>query len=100
MESAAASHCEPDVACNASERGAPPTGGGPCHLLGCGQQQRGDELVEEGDLEVEIAADRTEALRGEALARFDEVCSPLLIAYDLDTDRGWLRLRKAPAPVD
>ncbi|NDH76344.1 MAG: hypothetical protein EBY52_06360, partial [Actinobacteria bacterium] len=54
----------------------------------------------DGHLEVEIASDRTEALRGDALARFDEVCSPLIDAYDLDADRGWLRLRKAPAQVD
>ena len=57
-------------------------------------------LLDGSDAEVEIAADRTEALRADAVARFDEVCSPLIDAYDLDPDRGWLRLRKAPAPVD
>ena len=73
-------------------------------LLLDGSDADGDtELVatfrfDDGHLEVEIAADRTEALRGDALARFDEVCSPLIDAYDLDANRGWLRLRKAPAP--
>jgi len=28
------------------------------------------------------------------------VCSPLIDTYDFDSDRGWLRLRKAPAPTD
>ena len=75
-------------------------------LLLDGSDADGDtELVatfrfDDGHLEVEIAADRTEALRGDALARFDEVCSPLIDTYDLDSDRGWLRLRKAPAPTD
>ena len=75
-------------------------------LLLDGSDADGDtELVatfrfDDGHLEVEIAADRTEALRADAVARFDEVCSPLIDAYDLDPDRGWLRLRKAPAPVD
>ena len=75
-------------------------------LLLDGSNANGDtELVatfrfDDGHLEVEIAADRTEALRGDALARFHEVCSPLIDTYDLDSDRGWLRLRKAPAPVD
>lgn len=55
---------------------------------------------DDGHLEVEIATGRSEALRGDAVARFGEVCSPLIDAYDVNPNRGWLRLRKAPAPVD
>ena len=75
-------------------------------LLLDGSDANGDaELLatfrfDDSHLEVEIAAARTEALRSDAVARFDEVCSPLIDAYDLDPNRGWLRLRKAPAPVD
>jgi len=55
---------------------------------------------DDSHLEVEIATGRTEALRSNAVARFGEVCSPLIDAYEVNPDRGWLRLRKAPAQVD
>ncbi|MEM8706500.1 MAG: hypothetical protein AAGE98_08585 [Actinomycetota bacterium] len=75
-------------------------------LLLDGSDADGDgELVatfrfDDGRLEVEMLAALDTELRDGAVDRFDEVCSPLIDDYDVDPHRGWLRLRKTPAPLD
>lgn len=55
---------------------------------------------DDGRLEMEMSTGCAHALRGGAVTRFDEVCSPLIDDYDVDPEQGWLRLRKTPAPPD
>ena len=55
---------------------------------------------DDGRLEMEIHASGATELRSDAVDRFDEVCSPLIDADDVDPERAWVRLRKTPAPLD
>ena len=53
-----------------------------------------------GRLELEASRGVSGNLRDAAVHRFDAITSGLIDDYDLDLARGWLRLRKSPAPLD
>ncbi len=55
--------------------------------------------IDEGALELHAERSSEEALGDAAVHRFDAITSGLIDDYDLDLDRGWLRLRKV-AEVD
>jgi len=55
---------------------------------------------DEGKLELEASRSIGGELRDTAVHRFDAITSGLIDDYDLDLARGWLRLRKSPAPLD
>ena len=55
----------------------------------------------DGDrLEFELSGSTDHRLSDTAVDRFDELCGPLIDDYDIDPARGWVRVRKTPAPLD
>ena len=51
-------------------------------------------------LELEIRSEGATALSDSAVGRFDEICGPLIDAYDIEPAQAWIRMRKTPAPLD
>lgn len=51
--------------------------------------------VSAGRFELEASRDDGGAVSGDAIDRFDEIAATLVDDYDIDTARGWLRIRKA-----
>ncbi len=56
--------------------------------------------INDGRLELEASRSTDDELRDTAVQRFDAITSGLIDDYDLDPSNGWLRVRKAPAPLD
>ncbi len=56
--------------------------------------------VDDGHLELEAGRSTRSQLRDAAVQRFDSITSGLIDDYDVDLERGWLRLTKTAAPVD
>ncbi len=51
-------------------------------------------------LELEIRSEGATALSDSAVGRFDEICGPLIDAYDIEPAQAWIRMRKTPEPLD
>ena len=51
--------------------------------------------VSTGRIELEASRDDGGSVSGDAVDRFDEIAATLVDDYDIDTARGWLRIRKA-----
>lgn len=56
--------------------------------------------VTEGRFELEAVRDDGAAVAESAVSRFDELAAGLVDDYDIDTERGWLRIRKTPTGDD
>lgn len=54
--------------------------------------------VRDGRFELEATRGTTGAVSDAAVHRFDAIAGGLVDEYDIDPERGWLRLRKTPAP--
>lgn len=50
--------------------------------------------------ELEAVRDDGASVADSAVSRFDEIAATLVDDYDIDTDRGWLRIRKTSADED
>lgn len=53
--------------------------------------------VTAGQFELEAARDDGNPVNDSAVGRFDEIAATLVDDYDIDTGRGWLRIRKTSA---
>jgi anti-sigma regulatory factor (Ser/Thr protein kinase) len=56
--------------------------------------------ITEGRFEFEAARDDGASVEESAVDRFDEIAATLVDDYDVDADRGWIRIRKTRAEED